>query len=300
MNSSPDAQPESTASRYLSIMRPQTPGACRDGYGYRSLDGGRAICAWVLDAPDDARADTAQFVEQIVDAWLSGDGKRAIGGCIADVASESEARLILADLVTHVSDSLCFISGEVGGPLHGAAVFALVTQQGIHLLTIGDCVAFVLLDERRTWYRFSSSTRLDSATRLDLPVSMCRHPEHYQEAEYLGGKRRLWQSRDVIHLPLRGVPRLALMSDGPERQCGSPALLDLLCLPDLESAPLEELLTREAPVDDLTLLAFDTLLTPAVHGAELGENAACSFISRFLRSFFPKKRYLPVTPHQKV
>lgn len=291
MNPPSDFQSESTAGRYLPIMLPQTPGACRDGYGYRSLDGGRAICAWVVDAPDDARIDMAQFVEQIVDAWLSGDGRRPIAAQIVDVASDSEARLILADLVTHIGGSLCFVSGEIGGSLHGAAVFVLITQQGIHLLTIGDCSAYVLLDERRTWHRFSSSTRLDLATRLDLLPGLCRHPEHFCEAEYLGGQRRLWKDRDVIHLPLRGTPRIALMSDGPERQCGVPALLDALCFPDLEAAPLEAMLTAEAPVDDLTLLVFDARLAIAMPCADVVEIAACSFFQRFLRSLFPKKRY---------
>ncbi len=282
-------------SRYLSIMMPQTPGACRDGYGFRSLDGGRAICAWVVDAPDDARADTAQFVEQIVDAWLSGDGKRDIAGTIADVASESEARLILADLVTHVGNSLCFISGDIGGSLHAAAAFALITEQGMHLLMIGDCVAVVLMDERRTCYRFSSTTRLESAVRLDLPAELCRYPDHYLQAEYLGGWRRLWQCKDVIHLPLRGVPRLVLMSDGPERQCGTPALLHQLCLAKLELSPLEALLTHEAPIDDLTLLVFDAQLAPEQFSTETGEIIACSGLSKFLGYIFPKKRNSPVT-----
>jgi hypothetical protein len=285
-----DTPAEPLSSRYLSILLPQTPGACRDGYGYRSLEGGRAILAWVVDAPDDALLDTVKFVEQIVDAWLSGDGEKPISKPIAEVASESESRLILADLVTHVNESLCFISGEVGASLHGAAVFTLITQQGISVLVVGDCVAFVLLDERSSCYRFSSTTRLESAVRLDLPASLCRHPEHFHEAEYLGGKRRLWQGQDVIHLPLRGSPRLALMSDGPERQCGSPVLLDLLRHSDLDATGLEEQLTREAPVDDLTLLAFDPQLSSSESPEEIGEKAACSIFTRTLRYFLPNKQ----------
>ena len=254
---------------YVSIMLAQNQGSCRDGYGYRRLDAGRALVAWVADAPDDALLETACCVERAVDAYLGcgGDAARTM----AAAASEWEVRILLADLVTCVGDSLCNAAGEgeEGGSLHCAATFAWVSRHGIHVLSIGDCAAYVFLDEPDACYRLSGTTRLDSRMRLDLHASMPRFVSHVGQTQYLGGYRQIWAGRDVECLPLRGVPRMVLLSDGPERQCGPGELLALLergrgggplaggCMQALEQA-----LTRDPAVDDLTLLAFDACLLP--------------------------------------
>lgn len=267
---------------FLSIKIAQTAPTSRDGYGWQSLEGGRALCAWVVDAPDDARTDTADTVNRAVKAFFTAemDTERTV----ANVASEQEARIILADLVTNVSDSLLNAAAHWQAPMHAAAIFVLVTRHGMHFVTVGDCSALIFLSEPDAIYRLSGSTRLDSTMRLDLLPALCRHPEHYKQAEYLGGTRLLVHPSDVVLLPLRSTPRLILMSDGPERQvCASDLIVKLrdadLTRPDTRQE-IEAFLTREAPVDDLTLLAFEARLTevetlpeaPSVPPAELPES----------------------------
>jgi hypothetical protein len=264
----PNAQ-RMMAARYLGVKIPQAQAASRDGYGWHPLHGGRALCAWVADAPDDARVDTPDLIHHAVRRFLYSDQETE--RVIAAVASPEEARVILADLVTSVGDALLEAACQHRQPCHAAAVFLLATAQGLHFITVGDCAAFVFLHAPDAIYRLSGTTRVGSSLRLDLLPGLGQ-PEHYQEAGYLGAQRQLAHPADVISLPLRGTPRIALMSDGPERQVSCAELL--LTLRDLEMGSadaqeaLEGFLSAQPPVDDLTLLTFDAALVGLTTPAE--------------------------------
>lgn len=253
--------------RYLTVKISAGEEPSRDGYGWHPLQEGRALLAWVADAPDSATQESAERIRHAVSLFLimsPGNEER-----LAMPGSETEARLLLTDLVMHVHRSLSVDSTPPQPLFYAAAVFVLVTVQGIHFLSVGDCVLLVHYPEDGGLYRLSGSTRQFGFTRLDLLIepNLEEPADHLEEAAYLGGQCGLrLQPEQVITLPLRGTPRLMLMSDGPERQITLRRIVQHLREPDFALGPLgslEAALMENPPIDDLTLLAFEAKLSLA-------------------------------------